>query len=391
MSSLWLLPSLLLAPLMFWDEFYYHYKRGLPQWERWGHPLDTFTVAACYGWALASTPSLPNQWVYFGLSVFSTLFITKDEWVHSKECGAGESQLHALLFTLHPMVLLGLFHFWSRPEHFPRNIFFCQWLGILCFGLYQLTYWNFIVPNKMTAVNNDFYDDLNDRWYESEDDPIALLRSESQTKNRWVLEKIEAQGLKILDIGCGAGFLSNFLAASSHRVTGVDLSENSLATARKYDKTNSVTYQKADAYALPFEDHSFHVVCAMDFLEHVEDPEKVVAEAMRVLKPGGLFFFHTFNRNPLAYLVIIKLVEWLVPNTPANMHILRLFIRPSELQGMCERQGLRVQGMVGLQPQFLKKAFWQSVWQRRVLPGFQFRITSSLLLSYMGYAKLPQS
>jgi 2-polyprenyl-6-hydroxyphenyl methylase / 3-demethylubiquinone-9 3-methyltransferase len=188
-------------------------------------------------------------------------------------------------------------------------------------------------------VNNAIYEALGDRWYEANDDPVALLRAESRHRNPWVARHIdEAFGgrpIDALDVGCGAGFLSNYLAARGHRVAGLDASPESLAVAARHDPSGSADYRLGDALALPYPDASFDVACAMDFLEHVEEPARAVAEIGRVLRPGGLFFFHTFNRNPLAYLVIIKLVEWFVKNTPRDMHVLRLFVRPDELAAMC--------------------------------------------------------
>src|SRR6201999_1216443 len=113
-----------------------------------------------------------------------------------------------------------------------------------------------------------------------------------------------------------------------YRVTGLDASPESLVVAARHDETGSVRYERGDALALPYADASFDAVCAMDFLEHVEEPARVVAECSRVLRPGGLFFFHTFNRSFLAWLVVIKGVEWFVRNTPRDMHVLRLFIPP---------------------------------------------------------------
>jgi 2-polyprenyl-6-hydroxyphenyl methylase / 3-demethylubiquinone-9 3-methyltransferase len=245
--------------------------------------------------------------------------------------------------------------------------------------------------SKETKVNNDYYHHLGEDWLTANDDPIALLRAESKIKNPWVLKTISAQlgsGQKdVLDIGCGGGFLSNAMALEGHQVNGIDMSSESLAVAKKSDVTGTANYQSANAYELPFKDESFDVVCAMDFLEHVEDPAKVILEASRVLKPGGVFFFHTFSKNILAYLVIIKLVEWFLPKTPKHLHILRLFISPKALVKMNTLANLETKHMMGIRPEFGKLAFWKSLLKREIDTRFSFTFTSSTMLSYIGFAR----
>lgn len=238
-------------------------------------------------------------------------------------------------------------------------------------------------------VDNTIYDQYGDKWYTADDDPIALLRHESKTKVPWVIEKINLHFNKtkpnqILDIGCGAGFLSNALAMSGFQVTGIDASKESLLVAQRHDSTKSVQYLEADAYKIPFPDHSFDVITAMDFLEHVEHPELIVKEVSRLLKPNGIFIFHTFNRNILAYIVIIKFVEWFVKNTPKNLHILRLFIKPSELKEMCANNQIKTIEFIGLKPVF------STIPIRHYFSGIvpntlRFELTKNLSLSYMGY------
>ncbi|MBY0517611.1 MAG: bifunctional 2-polyprenyl-6-hydroxyphenol methylase/3-demethylubiquinol 3-O-methyltransferase UbiG [Bacteriovoracaceae bacterium] len=241
----------------------------------------------------------------------------------------------------------------------------------------------------MNQVNNEIYETLGDRWYTAFDDPIALLRAESQTKVPWVSQRIENyfknQSPAILDVGCGGGFLSNALAKRGLKVTGVDLSPESINVARRHDETQTVQYLTADAYHLPFPDQSFDVVTAMDFLEHVEKPDEIIKEFSRVLKPGGIFIFHTFNRNFLAWLVIIKFVEWIVQNTPKDMHILRLFITPKELTEYCSKAGLETKEMTGIRP-VLKSITLSSLFTGVIPKGMKFTLTSSLKLSYMGLA-----
>lgn len=248
-----------------------------------------------------------------------------------------------------------------------------------------------MTEKALAQVNNDIYDALGDAWYEADDNPVALLRAENRLRNPWIAAELArefgAQACRVLDIGCGAGFLTNELARHGHYVTGLDASSESLAVAAKRDSTGRVRYVNGDALKLPFEAASFDAVSAMDFLEHVEEPGLVIAEAARVLRPGGLFIFHTFNRNPLTWLVAIKGVEWFVANTPEHLHVLRLFIKPSETRALCEKKGLAVLRMQGVAPVVFSRAFFRLLRTGRVGPDFCFRFTRSTAMAYTGIAR----
>ncbi len=248
------------------------------------------------------------------------------------------------------------------------------------------------MAESISLINNGFYDHLNSLWYEGgEDHPISLLRAENRVRTPWVAKTIEdtlGASKHVLDVGCGAGLLSNFLSLLGHQVTGIDLSYTSLRYAKERDVSKSVRYLQANANSMPFEDDSFDAVCAMDLLEHVETPWQVVREAARVLKPGGVFFFHTFNRNLLSYLMIIKAVEWFIPRTPKNMHVYNLFIKPEELQKAMMDVGFGKPQFVGLRPAFMSRATWRMVLKRRVESDFLFKFVKSLKTGYCGFATL---
>jgi 2-polyprenyl-6-hydroxyphenyl methylase/3-demethylubiquinone-9 3-methyltransferase len=123
----------------------------------------------------------------------------------------------------------------------------------------------------------------------------------------------------------------------------------------------------------------------MDLLEHVADPARVVAEAARVLRPGGRFFFHTFNRTWQAHLVVIKGVEWFVRNTPKDLHVIGLFRTPDEVAAMCRRAALEPVALHGSRPRF-GWPLWRMLATGKVGPDFAFTFTRSTKLGYTGYA-----
>jgi 2-polyprenyl-6-hydroxyphenyl methylase / 3-demethylubiquinone-9 3-methyltransferase len=242
-----------------------------------------------------------------------------------------------------------------------------------------------------TPINNSFYDQLGERWVTAQDDPIALLRAEGRVKQQWIAEQLQLltpakNPLRFVDLGCGAGFLTHNLGALGHSVIGLDLSFSSLSIARKHAQ-GKANYLQGSGYLLPFGDRTCDAVSALDLLEHVEDPGLIISEAARVLRPGGLFFFHTFSRNLLSWLFAVKGLEWFVRNTPANMHVYRLFIQPGELAAHCRNHGLTPLAWTGIKPVLASFAFWRLLATGSVSPDFRFCLTRTLALSYMGVAK----
>jgi 2-polyprenyl-6-hydroxyphenyl methylase/3-demethylubiquinone-9 3-methyltransferase len=124
----------------------------------------------------------------------------------------------------------------------------------------------------------------------------------------------------------------------------------------------------------------------MDFLEHVEEPQKILAQASRLVRDGGPVIFHTFNRTIAARFLAIKAVEWIARDCPQHFHVYDLFIPPTSLYQWAATEGLQVQGLTGIRPKILSRGFWLSILQRRVHPRLEFQLTGSLTLGYLGYA-----
>lgn len=150
-------------------------------------------------------------------------------------------------------------------------------------------------------------------------------------------------GLKVLDIGCGAGFTAEFLAMRGARVVGIDPTESALRVAEMHAKECdlNIQYVVGSAEQLPFPEDTFDVVVCVDVLEHVVSLEKSLQEAWRVLKPGGHLFFDTINRTFLSRVVMIWLLEYVLGIIPRGAHDWNMFIVPERL-----RQSLRAVGFM---------------------------------------------
>ncbi len=152
-----LIPFVLQALAIFFDEAVFHVRRGLPKWERIGHPLDTLTVLCCMGFVLWVPFSKAMLITYIVLAVFSTLFVTKDEFVHKEVCPASEQWLHAVLFTLHPITLTAAGFMWPVVQGVQVESWIFSWLNnpealhlflygqfaaMSAFLFYQIIFWN---------------------------------------------------------------------------------------------------------------------------------------------------------------------------------------------------------------------------------------------------------
>lgn len=157
------LPFALQALGMAFDEGYFHIRRGLPKWERIGHPIDTSTVLVCMGFVLFVPFSTTTLWIYIVLASFSSIVVTKDEFVHKKHCPAMENWLHAVLFTLHPITLACAGFMWPVVQGYEVTPWIARWLNnrealllflqmqfgaMIVFFFYQIVFWNLIWKEK---------------------------------------------------------------------------------------------------------------------------------------------------------------------------------------------------------------------------------------------------
>jgi 2-polyprenyl-6-hydroxyphenyl methylase / 3-demethylubiquinone-9 3-methyltransferase len=167
-------------------------------------------------------------------------------------------------------------------------------------------------------------------------------------------------GKRIADVGCGGGILAESMAARGAQVVGIDLAEKPLKVAmlHRMETQSGVDYRLVSAEALAAEEPaSFDVVTCMEMLEHVPEPPSIVAACARMVKPGGLVFFSTINRNAKSFLFAIVGAEYVLNLLPKGTHEYARFIRPSELSRACRGAGLEVFDLTGMTYNPLAKAY----------------------------------
>lgn len=156
--------------------------------------------------------------------------------------------------------------------------------------------------------------------------------------------------LRVLDIGCGGGFTCEFLARRGARAFGMDQSASSVSQAQAHAQSEGlqIEYAVGRAESLPYGDAEFDAVVCVDVLEHIPDWPRVLAEAARVLVPGGRFFFDTINRNLLSRFLMIGVLENVLGLIPRGTHDHRLFIRPDEMERSLASAGFSLRASTGM-------------------------------------------
>lgn len=171
----------------------------------------------------------------------------------------------------------------------------------------------------------------------------ARLRTHDETAGGTPADKPLA-GLTILDIGCGAGLLSEALCRLGAQMTGIDPAPTNIKMARRHAEQSglAIDYLCTTAEALAAEGKSFDVVLAMEVIEHVRDVESFIACAAGLARPGGLFIAATLNRTLKSYALAILGAEYVLQWVPKGTHSWAQFVKPAELAAAMRNAGLHV-------------------------------------------------
>jgi 2-polyprenyl-6-hydroxyphenyl methylase/3-demethylubiquinone-9 3-methyltransferase len=158
------------------------------------------------------------------------------------------------------------------------------------------------------------------------------------------------EGLRLLDIGCGGGLLSEPMSRLGFAVVGVDASARNIGTAQAHAAETGVAvdYRCSTAEALLAARESFDVILNMEVIEHVADPGQFLRDCAAMLRPGGLMIVATLNRTLKAFALAKVGAEYVLRWLPAGTHDWSKFLKPQELRGFLADLHLAVDGPYGV-------------------------------------------
>ncbi len=159
------------------------------------------------------------------------------------------------------------------------------------------------------------------------------------------------QGLRLLDIGCGGGLLSEPMTRLGFSVMGVDASDRNIGTASVHAEAGglAIDYRASTAEALEAAGEGpFDVILNMEVIEHVADPAEFLRTCARLLAPGGLMIVATLNRTLKAFALAKVGAEYVLRWLPAGTHDWNKFIKPDELRSFVTDQNLAIEGPIGI-------------------------------------------
>lgn len=180
---------------------------------------------------------------------------------------------------------------------------------------------------------------------------LAYLKQQiCQHFDRDVKAPAALHGLRILDIGCGGGLLSEPMARLGADIVGADASETNIEVAKIHATQSELTidYRATSAEIMADNGEKFDIVLNMEVVEHVADVDLFMASCCEMVKPGGLMFIATINRTAKARLLAIFMAEKVLRWLPVGTHEFEKLVKPEELEETLVKAGMSMLERTGV-------------------------------------------
>ena len=204
------------------------------------------------------------------------------------------------------------------------------------------------------------FNKIAEEWWDSSG-KFAPLHKINPLRANYISDRADIDNKQILDVACGGGLLTEALFKKGGIVSGIDISDVAIHTAKNHAESANIdiNYVLGEAEELlPENKERFDVVTCLEAIEHVPDPNQLVKTCSNLCKKDGDIFFSTINRNPKSFLFAIVGAEYILNLLPKGTHEYEKFIKPSELTTMMENNGLVVKELTGMSYNPLTKNYW---------------------------------
>ena len=221
---------------------------------------------------------------------------------------------------------------------------------------------------KKDTINKkeiDKFSKLADEWWDPEGkfkplhnfNPVRLryIKDTITKKFGSKSEKLPLKDIKILDIGCGGGLLSEPLSRLGATVTGIDASDRNIKIAKMHLKKSKLDINYYCSSPESFEaKEKFDVVLNMEIVEHVDNVDFFLLKSSELLKKDGLMFIATLNKTLKSYVFAIIGAEYILKWLPIGTHDWNKFLKPDDLINICKNNSLNLNNLIGVKFDILK-------------------------------------
>ena len=214
----------------------------------------------------------------------------------------------------------------------------------------------------MSNVDNnevDKFSRLAKNWWNPNGE-LKTLHQVNPLRLKFIQKYTDLDSKSIIDIGCGGGILTESLTTTNNSVSGLDASCEAITIAKEHAKQNNLNIRYINSSIEDFvaiENKEFDLISCMEMLEHVPDPESIIASIAKIVKKNGYFLASTLNRNLKSYLLSIVAAEHILKIVPKGTHEYAKFIKPYELIKVAEKYGFKALEITGIHYNPLNDSF----------------------------------